>query len=317
MRAAALTCIFFAGCGALWTDLPPDRGGPPGACETCDQDAGATPEEPASVRIAAFNVHLFFDPVCDSGKCGPTDWEKVPSPEEFGARADQLAQAISALQADVVLLEEVENQAALDALVTRLPGPVNAVLGEIGGAATVDVAVLSRFPVDGVFRHRDQPIYRPDGSMTWFSRELLEVHLSTEAGRVVVFAAHFRSKVNDDPGRRWAEATAARQYAMDVAGQVAPAIVVVGGDLNDVPQSPPLDALEAQDALIRASAGMPISEIGTYSYYGNWQAIDHLLVVPSAGGQTVPDTFAVIRDSDRGFGGSDHAAIRAAFRLAP
>ena len=85
-----------------------------------------------TVRIAAFNVHRFFDTVCDSAACGGSNYEELPSPEEFSARASQLAAAIASLNAGVVLVEEVESQASLDALRTRLPGLPWAVLGETG-----------------------------------------------------------------------------------------------------------------------------------------------------------------------------------------
>ncbi|MGA9526159.1 MAG: endonuclease/exonuclease/phosphatase family protein, partial [Myxococcaceae bacterium] len=313
MRSArALSLIFFlaslTACGpsrspSTSTSTPPPPPLPP--------DAG-----PPEVRIASWNVRLFFDDVCDSGRCEPGDWEETPSPADFAERAQEIAQAISRLDVDVIALEEVETQRSLDAIHARLPGFPHAVLGEIGSVASVDVAVLSRYPIVEVRGHRTMVLTRPDGSWTSFSRELLEVHLEAEGHRVVVFAAHLRSKSNDDPGRRLAEATAAREIVLATATSSAPALVVLGGDLNDVPGSEPLNALEADGGLVRASADQPLDEIGTYVYFGDSQAIDHLLVAPSAGGDTVPDSFEVVRSGSRGYGGSDHAAIRARFTVA-
>lgn len=308
-----VVAVLLSACGPSRIDPP----AVPSGCVSCGvADAGGELPPEGGVSIASFNVKLFFDPVCDSGACGSTDFEKVPTQAEFDARAQQIADAIARLGADVVSLQEIENQAALDAITSRLPEFPYSVLGEIGYAGSVDVAVVSRHRIVEVVRHRDQLLYRPDGSETRFTREFLEVHVDISGKLAVVFAAHFRSKVNDDAGRRWAEAVAAHDIAAGVAQQLAPPLVIIGGDLNDVPGSPPLDALESDGALFRTSSDQPQDQIGTYTYYGVSQPIDHLLVATGSKGQLVPHSFTVLRDG-KGYGGSDHAAIRATFVLPP
>jgi len=82
---------------------PEDR---PGTSEPLPTEGTPPPgpivqEEPApgTVRIAAFNVHRLFDTVCESGTCGGSAYEELPSPEAFTSRAVRLAQAIAALKA--------------------------------------------------------------------------------------------------------------------------------------------------------------------------------------------------------------------------
>jgi uncharacterized protein len=294
----------------------------PGSTDLPSEDGGSTPDprtqpEPAAgtVRIAAFNVHRFFDTVCDTGNCGGSAYEELPSARAFEARAEQLAQGLRAMKAGVVLLSEVETQPCLDALQARVPEFSSAVLGEIGTLASVDVAVLARYPIREVRRYRSQRVLsRPDGSTTLFSREFLEVRLDVQGAELIVFATHFRSKVDDDPGRRYAEAQAARDILTAVAAERPGALVVLGGDLNDVPGSPPLEALEAGGALQRVSRELPLEELGTVWFQGAPQAIDHLYRARDASGQDVPGTFRVVRDSPgSGLAGSDHAAIQADF----
>jgi predicted extracellular nuclease len=280
-------------------------------------DGGAETPVGPTVRIAAFNVHRLFDTVCDSGACGGSNYEALPSPQEFSAKAQQLATAIASLNAGVVLVEEVETQASLEALRSRLPGLPHVVLGETGTPASVDVGVLSAWPITRWRGHRDQVLRRPDGSATTFSRELLEVHLDVAGTEVVVFAAHFRSKVNDDPGRRLAEAQAAHALVTAVAAEHPRALVVLGGDLNDVPGSPPLNALEEGGSLLRVARDRPVADTWTYAYYGDLQAIDHLFLARNESGGYVPASFRTVRDASRGLGGSDHAAVIADFFLAP
>ncbi len=315
-RATALLGAFLSLSGCEGRGTPP---GPDAPCVGLDcgipQPPDTAPE--GSIRIAAFNVQRFFDTVCDSGACGGNNYEALPTPSEFGLQADRLAAAISRLDADVVLLSEVETQASLDALTARLPRFAYSELGETGTPASVDVAVLSIHPITEVRGHRDRVLWRPDGSATRFSRELLEVHLDADGKQVITFAAHFRSKSSDDPGRRFAEAAAARDIIANAAQAAPGALVVLGGDLNDVPGSPPIDALERDGALLRVASDRPDEETWTYSYYGDRQAIDHLYLA-RGGGTYVPGSFRTARDArSNGYGGSDHAAIYADFLPAP
>ncbi|ABF91300.1 endonuclease/exonuclease/phosphatase family protein [Myxococcus xanthus DK 1622] len=315
LRAAALLAAL------LSLSACEGRETPPGPNEPC-VGAACGPLQPpdtaleGSVRIATFNVQRLFDTVCDSDACGGSNYEALPTPSEFGLQADRLASAISRLNADVVLLAEVETQASLDALTSRLPRFGYSELGETGAAASVDVAVLSVHPITDVRGHRERTLWRPDGSATRFSRELLEVHLDVDGKKVIVFSAHFRSKSNDDAGRRFAEAVATRDIVAGAAQAAPDALVVLGGDLNDVPGSEPITALERDGALLRVSSDRPASETWTYTYHGDTQAIDHLYLA-RGGGTYVPGSFRAARDPRGGYGGSDHAAVFADFLPAP
>ncbi|MDB4960553.1 MAG: endonuclease/exonuclease/phosphatase family protein [Myxococcales bacterium] len=273
----------------------------------------------ARVRVATFNVHRFFDTVCESQSCEPPDdYEAVLTPAGFEARAAEIADAILLLGADVVALQEVETQACLDALVLRLADVMPyAVLGEIHTTASVDVAVFSRTPLDQVIGHRaTQPLTRPDGTATTFSRELLEVHVRAANGaKVVVFAAHFRSKSTDDPGRRLAEAQVSSVVVNARAAAEPDALVVLGGDLNDTPGSPPIDALTADGGLVRVADDLPLASQATYRYFGNGQIIDHLMLAPTPAATRVPRSSRVWKDGS-GWGGSDHFALTSDFLIA-
>ncbi|HQY62869.1 MAG: endonuclease/exonuclease/phosphatase family protein [Myxococcales bacterium] len=290
---------------------------PPLADAGPDVRPDTRPEPPRgpTIEVASFNVHRLFDTVCDTGDCGPGAYEEEPSPAALAAKAAELGAAIRALRAGVVLLQEVESQASLRALTEAVPELPSAVLGETGGAASVDVAVLSAYPITKVRSHYATPLTLPDGRTTTFSRDLLEVHLQPPSpfSELIVLVAHFRSKVNDDPERRLAEARAARAITVSVAQTFPTATVVLGGDLNDVPGSPALEALAAGGELVRVSEGLAQAEIGTVRYGGVWVALDHLFLARQAVGRLVPGTFQVFRGEQAGWGGSDHGAIRATF----
>lgn len=315
LAAAALVALALA-CRAPAPGEPdPDAGAPDAAADVHREPA----PDPRIVRVATFNVHRFFDTTCDSGRCGGDQYEELPSPENFARRADQIAHAVARLDADVVLLQEVETAASLRALSERLgPSWPTAVLGEIGTPASVDVAVLARDPLRAVRTHRDRVLRRPDGSETSFSRELLEVELDRGGRTIIAFAAHLRSMVGDDPGRRLAEARTSREIVGARAAERPDALVVFGGDCNDTPGSPTLDALVEGGVLERAAGGRPEAELATYVFGGQAIALDYLFRARDAAGALVPGGVSALWDSlpARGYGGSDHAALRAVYSFA-
>lgn len=298
-----------AACGGAAVD--------PAAQEDDDSEDAGTVEldEPKGfeIRVATWNVRRFFDTVCDSGNCEGDDFEALPDEAAFEARADEIAEAIRAFEADVVLLQEIESQACMDALEARLGDLFDVfILGETRLAGSVDTAVLARGRHVETITHRQEPLALPDGSVTRFSREFLEVHLSIESRPVVVFSSHFKSKNNDDPQHRLAEAVGAREIVLSTADAERDALIVMGGDLNDTPESAPLQALMDGGRLVRVA-----EELGpdswTHVFRGNIVAIDHLMLVNGRGGH-VPDSSLILRDG-AGFGGSDHYPLMSTFTL--
>jgi len=287
-------------------------GGSDGGADGSEVDGGGSPQE---FLIATFNVHLFFDDLCDSGACTSVDFEQIVPTNEFRRRALEVAQAIRMLSVDAVALQEIENQRAFDAIAVALQETMPyAAFGESGGAGSLDVAVLSKLPILGIRRHRSRPLVRPDGTRTTFTREFLEVHLELRNERAILFAAHFRSKWQDDPGRRAAEGQGAGEILSETHLAFPNAAIILAGDLNDVPASPPLNALESSTGALRVA-----TELGdganTYSYQGAGYALDHLYLVPTPGVHYVVGSVRVLRGAGagQGYAGSDHAAMTAAF----
>jgi len=138
---------------------------------------------------------------------------------------------------------------------------------------------------------------------------------ASDGTEVVVFGAHFRSKSPpDDSGRRLAEAQVSRRIVTDVATALPAALVVMGGDLNDSPGSPPLDALTLDGGLLRVAADLPVADQATYVFNGRGEAIDHILQAVTPAGASVPGSARVWKDT-RGFSGSDHFALTADFEI--
>lgn len=310
-RALLALAILAASTACACTDAVGDQPRPPVPATDAGQglDSGS-PGTPArgAVRVATFNVHRLFDTVCDSANCGGGAFEEVATQAELDARIAELAAAITMIDADVLALQEIENAVVFDALRARLPGYVTAELGETGAPASMDVAILSRGTTVEIRRHRDEPLTRPDGSGTTFSRELLEARLAVGERRVIFFAAHFRSKVDDDPGRRIAEANKTREIMVAASAEDEAALVVLAGDLNDVPGSEAIRGLEGDGALVRVAQDLPAAEQTTFVRDGLGLALDHVFVTTAGASRYVPKSAAVVPDL-----GSDHSALRADF----
>lgn len=317
LLAAALAVL--PACAAFFP--PPGGNDDAGASE----DSGATtdappadlpPPGPEDMVVATYNVHLFFDTKCDSGSCGGGSFESAPSEAAFAARADEIATAITDLDADIVLLQEIENQDCLRALSERLPDYPTAYIGETGFPASVDTAILSRYPLLEIRSHGDVPIPLPNGDETYFARKFLEAHFDRDGRRVIAFVAHFKSKNDDDPARRLAEAEEARKIVDAVAQEHPDALLIMGGDLNDVPGSPPLNALEDTNGMTRVAAELGEGD-WTYVFDSELRALDHLYLSNRAsGGSFLSGTARVFRGPEgSGWGGSDHASLRATFRV--
>ncbi|MBX3233984.1 MAG: endonuclease/exonuclease/phosphatase family protein [Labilithrix sp.] len=316
---------------AVPTSSSSSSGGPDGGAsgkDGGDTEPPPTPEgwgdpkttrRPGLLRVAQLNTRRFFDTVCQSGTCSSNGFEAVVTQEAFDRKVATLADGIASLGADVVTLSEVENKTCLDALQAKLeeagfPFPV-AHIAETGAAGSIDVGVLARGELGEVKNYRrDTPLKRPDGSNTTFTRELPEVHLTLGDSEVIVYAAHFRSKSDDDPGRRLAEAQATHDIMKATGDANKGALVVLGGDLNDTPGSEPIAALEA--GLLRVASDLPENEQGTYRYQGQDQAIDHIFVTKNRAKSYVAQSATVVRDPGRaGFASSDHASLWADFKL--
>ena len=324
MRRLAFVLLAVGALVACSDEKDPAR--PPGTVvpgpDTPDAAINSTgTRRPGVIRVAAFNMRRYFDTVCDTGNCASTDFEELPTKAAFDAMTEKLATGIATIDPDVLSIEEIETSKCLDALVAKLASmgkefPI-AHIGEIGSPGSVDVAILARGKLGEIKTHRQTKIPLEGGGTTVFTRELLEVRMTFGATSVVMFGAHFRSKVADDAPRRLAEAKAARIIVGQAATDLPESLVLLGGDLNDTPGSPPINALEADGALVRVAKDVPVESQATLTFQGQKIAIDHIFIGKGQASRYVPMSATAYRDDPTrtGFAGSDHSAIAADFSI--
>lgn len=282
-----------------------------------EMDMASLTVAPGPRSVATFNVELFFDTECDTGGCDADSFEQVPSMIELMARYQETGAAIARMDADVLVLQELEKEHVFESLVAAsMVGYKTLAFGETGAPGSIDVAIATKGELIKVERHREsEPLMLEDGSQSRFARELLEVHTRIDGAYVVVFGAHFISKVRPtNTVRRVAEAKKAAELAGYARTSHPDALIVLAGDLNDTPDSGPLLALE-EGGFRLTSEGRALEEVYTNVYGFDLQLIDHVLYLETPNvtfSQT--DGLEVFRDEGaHGFAGSDHAAAKATF----
>jgi endonuclease/exonuclease/phosphatase family metal-dependent hydrolase len=227
----------------------------------------------AVLRLVTWNVHDLFDE--EDRRIPPGELDGVPSPAEVEAKLDRLGAVLLRLDADVVLLQEVENAGVLGRLGARAGFP-EARLAEGNDPRGIDVAVLSRVPIRAYVSHLDD--LDAAGRPLW-PRDCVEVHLDAGGAGLVLVGSHFSSALSDDGARRALQAVRMRELADRLA--VVGVLVVAGGDLNDGPTSAALAPLLGDGRWVDPLTAFPADAAWTWSGGGAREQLDHL-VVPAA-----------------------------------
>jgi len=232
--------------------------------------SGGGADGPVAVRLATWNVHDLFDEVDRVAEPGALD--EVPGPAEVEARLEAVAAVLRRLDADAVLLEEVEDRPLLERLAARAGYP-EARLVDGNDPRGIDVALLSRLPVRRYRSHAGER--EPDGTWRW-PRDAVEAALSAAGRPLVLVGSHLSSHLSDPSGARRARQAAALRALADAAAAAEPAaLVVVGGDLNDEAASPALAPLLGDGAWVApAAAAGPAG--WTWSDGTRRSTLDHL-----------------------------------------
>ena len=257
--------------------------------------------QPRRIRLATWNVYNFFDCVDDRYA------DQVPTAEQVDKKIAKLSQGLNLIQADAIALQEVEKLPLLQRL-ARASGYRYAILVEGNDTARgIDIGFLSKLKVSGYASHKNDRLPYVEGASldTRFSRDCLEVHLSTPTP-LIVLANHFKSKVGKDK-RSAAKRRAQAMRVAELVGQLEDHYpgqrLVVLGDLNDCLESWPLEPL-AQSGLLDPFAALSPERRYTHKHRGQGIALDQILVSPQlsphivAGSARVGDDKVFRRASD-------------------
>ncbi len=287
------------------------------------------PKVPTEVRIGTFNARNLFNDRIDGESWILDEQQSTLSSGEYQAKLRDSATLLSQLDADVIMLQEIENRAVLDDLADRpemtrsypyrylIPG---------NDPRGIDVGFLSSRPIESQVSHKDDLFPRidlPDGPKYRYARDCLEIHLRVAGRPLILLGVHFKAKSNDDPDKRLAEAQHTRFIADFLAEQEPEAAIAVLGDFNDFPGSPPMDAIDGSPMYQSTGRRLPSSDAWSVfsSATGTGVALhDDVVANPLLGSYYVKDSARIIHDDElpQNLADlSDHAPVVGTFLIQP
>lgn len=143
----------------------------------------------------------------------------------------------------------------------------------------IDLGIMSKYPIVAIRSHVDD---RNENGFTVFSRDCPEYDILLPNNvRLVILPNHLKSKRsgNDEASRKRRVAQAKRAHSIAVSALARSAYVLIGGDLNDTPDSAALQELLVQgfdDVMSHPS--YPADRPGTYNTGLISHKIDYLIL---------------------------------------
>jgi endonuclease/exonuclease/phosphatase family metal-dependent hydrolase len=252
------------------------------------------PPSSALVQLQKIRGQLFRKPKNDplqvvaNGRGDWTGWFELKREDVKWQATFNTARVIAEIRPDILLIVEVENRPTLK----RFCGQVlDAELGfgfpyfmviDGNDDRGIDVGIASRWPIVQMQSHVHDSA--PNTSAV-FSRDCPEYDIELPGGeRIAILPNHFKSKRNGNDqassDRRRAQAERAHAIAQQARGRTE--LVLLGGDLNDLPDSTPLAPLFAsgfQDVSVHPD--YPTERPGTYGTGLKSQKLDYLIMSPA------------------------------------
>lgn len=268
-----------------------------------------------AIKILNWNLHNFFDTTEDTTNTEDDSISQAEYTEKLNAVVDILAE----LDPDIMVLQEVENESILvdieAGLGSSYPGKFILQGNDPRG---VDIAAMSRIQFDDVVSHLSETFEvegMPGESYSW-TRDLVEYHLTAGGQKVVLLGVHYKAKgPPDNPEKRLAEAQRTRAIADSLTDQDPSRGILVLGDYNDLPGSPPVLAVIGSDpAYVSIADEIPQADRWTFNFEGSLELIDHQIANPVMAGLLIPGSATIRHGADVDVA-SDHAPLMATYQV--
>lgn len=253
-----------------------------------------------SVSIVSWNVQTFFDGEKDG--CEYDEFKKtgIWNRDKYSVRLERLCDSIAALNADVFVLIEIENESVLQDISNCFAGGSwkNKDFWKYSCFAKpedsgIGIGILSKLELDDFTTHYLD--VRTQGSEEPSLRYLIQVTVDAGERDFVLFANHWKSmsggETDTEIWRDWQESVLACRMAELNNGGSLPSVVICGDFNRDVGKF----ALTDGGILLRGAGfgeentvkvyspwltenGAYSTDIGSYYYKEKWERIDNIFV---------------------------------------
>ncbi|RED45668.1 endonuclease/exonuclease/phosphatase family protein [Seonamhaeicola aphaedonensis] len=222
---------------------------------------------------------------------GWIEFKRDPADEEA---IENVARVMHAIDADIIALVEVENRPLLEDFHDKIlfkkfynqnPDKVYEHIYLIDGNDNrgIDVAVMSRMPVNFLKSHINEKSEYFGKMVNTFSRDCLQVNIQiNEANNLNLFINHFKSMGYSDPRdpqsekRRRGQSERVKEIIQQY--DLNNELIAVVGDLNSSPEKWSMKPLTEFSDIYNVNLKLPASERGTYRYKSAKSQLDYILV---------------------------------------
>ena len=185
------------------------------------------------VRVASFNAEFLFDGEGDEGQA-TFDWKGDPA--KATEHINRVGEVIRRVNADVIMLVEVENKGVLDALIagplTGMGYTAHFVQGQDRFTGQ-DMGLLSKLPVEAVGRTDERAPLPGSPTETYGVSKNLWARLSIGGTPTTIIGLHFLSQPDNADRKPSREAQAEVIRRLVAQEQGAGREVIALGDFND------------------------------------------------------------------------------------
>ena len=243
----------------------------------------------ARLKVATWNMQTFFDANTSGTEYKEFLSDKYPWTEAlYIKRCQKSAKIISEINADIIILEEIENETVLLDLYNQMPdyffknGNYKYATFAKEDGASIGIGVLSKREIYNVKLHSTLVISQNKRSAP--VRPIISFCVKDQDKELTIFANHWKSKLGGGENLRELQ-----EKTLSFFAQKANSPLVALGDFNMDNREfkkrsgfTDLKTFSNEYYTLKSAWDSVITEGGSYAYRGQWERIDNIFYTDEA-----------------------------------
>ena len=260
---------------------------------SCESNFQGGEENSVQLKVMNWNLQTFFDSTFDGNeyseyKNSKSGWSR----EKYEIRLERLASVIKKLDADLIVLEEIEKESQLQDIANRLSGSFDFsrlyshAIFSGSEQSSIGCAVLSRYPLEQISVHTmDMRIAEKQPSM----RPILQLTVCAKERNLLLFVNHWKSKSSGaEKSEFWRKRQERLLADLIIKAKKQNQAVLACGDFNKDISEFDCQSMPGEKAgiILHGSEETKVyspwilengtyKEPGSYWYKNQWERIDH------------------------------------------